>query len=333
MRLILPVLLSLLLVACTAVIPGTSETVGAGRSAALLDSRESCATAAAHPNDPVYGKRLGVPWDNLDIAAARSACDSALQRYPRDLYAAFHLSRALRKQGDKRWQALLQHAADGGLPIAAAVIGGDMSGADWDDERGDWGYDYRRARVYLIAAINGGVATSVGDLVSIVAFGVDGGLPDATAGEQLADLWAQSDPTAGANSKAWIRALHGRNLDAALETTRRSIAHVETARAPDRADRLATLYDTLARALMALGRWDEAIAAEHKAMEFAKTSDRQDVCAGIQLGLIQRRGGRAEESAVTWAAAKPLFGEPRRHRATLGVCPEFFHGPFAIDWQ
>lgn len=333
MRLIVPVLLSLGLAACNAAQPEAPAIVAAGRSGALLDARESCAKAAAHPNDPGYGKRLGVPWDNLDVAAARSACEGARQLYPNDLYAAFHLSRALRKQGDKRWQALLQRAADGGLPIAAAVIGGDMSGANWDDERGDWGYDYRRARGYLITAINGGVVTSVGDLVPLVAFGVDGGPPDVTAAEQLADLWAQSDPTAGANSKAWIWALHGRNLSAALETTRRLTAYVEISKGPDRADRLATIYDTKARVLMALGRMDEAIAAERKAMEFGASSDRQDVCARIQLGLMQRRAGQIEESAVAWAAAKPLFGEPRRHRATLGVCPEFFHGPFTIEWQ
>jgi hypothetical protein len=320
--------------------PTDNQTVVAGpavvRSAiptsAPIDARVRCVLEAAHPDDPSLGSTYGVGFDDIDLEQARLACEAARERWPHDVQVAFHLSRVLRRAGDRRWEELLSVAATGGVPVARFVMAASRAGNDWDLPQASWPRDRALARADYLAAVEAGVTAAIADLVPIVAFGLDGTAPDREAAETLLLRRTPDEHLFASNTRAWMRALHRVNLSDTLELADRNLELARTSSDARHRDLLPPLIDTRARVLLELGRMLEAEQTQHEAIRLAQQNGQTDVCMEIQLGLILMRAGKPEGAAQVWRGAEARLADPNVRGASEAICPETFAGPFAINF-
>jgi hypothetical protein len=181
-----------------------------------------------------------------------------------------------------------------------------------------------------MAAVEAGVTAAIADLVPIVAFGLDGTIPNREAAETLLQRLEPSEHLFAANMLAWMHALHRVNLPQTLELADRNIEVAQASGEGRIRDLLPSLVDTRARVLLELGRVVEAEQAEREAIQLAQQNGQTDVCMEIQLGLILRRGGKMEDGVQVWRAAEARLADPNVRGVSEAICHESFAGQFAI---
>jgi tetratricopeptide (TPR) repeat protein len=293
---------------------------------AAEEAGAACDRLASHPYDPARAAD-GVVFDDIDVAAAETACRAAVAAHAQEPRYAYLLGRVLHVKEDyagarqsyeaaavqdypmaifalgilyqyalgvpadaQKAAAQYRRAADRGAAIALSNLG------EMYETGSGVAQDYAEAaRLYGAALDNGyvGAAVPLGTLY-------EQGLGVATDGAEAERLFrlaigsADRDAAAnGSNALAWMWAQAGANLQEAEE-----LAAAAAAAYPDEA----TYHDTLGWVRFRLGRLQEAAGA----LEQAVALDAEYPGYRARLGDVYAALGRPAAAKAQWQKALDL---------------------------